>query len=187
VENKQKELPEVEVVLPAGEANLYAFVVFAAALALFAVPFIALWGFAAVVNGLINFLTSWSLLMVVPVGMAVHELLHAVVFAAFCKRGFASISFGMKWKYLSPWVHCKEALPLNAYRLGTLMPGLATGIVPAVVALITGNAWLLSFGLFFTAGAASDFHSLLKLVGTDDQYEVCDHPDEAGFILRQRT
>ena len=99
---------------------------------------------------------------------------------------FASVTFGIKWKQLSPYVHCREMLPLDPYRLGTFTPGLILGIVPGLVGLVTGNAWLLTFGLFLTAGAAGDFYSLMKLMNVDRRYGVVDHPEEAGFILRSR-
>lgn len=183
-----KGLPEIEVVLPAGRANLYSFVVFGAAFIVFGIPFILLWGLSPLVNGVVEFLTNWvTLIFVLIAGMFLHEFLHAVVFALFCKRGFASVSFGIKWKHLSPYVHCNEALALGPYKLGTFMPGLVLGIIPGVVAIIVGNAWLLTFSLFFTAGAAGDFFSLVKLMKADPRYVVIDHPKEVGFILKARS
>ena len=180
-------MPEIEVVLPAARANLYAFVVFGAAFIAFGIPFILLWELSHFLHGVVDFLTNWLMLIVVLIGgMFLHELLHAVVFAAFCKRGFASVTFGIKWKHLSPYVHCEEALALWPYRMGTILPGLVLGIIPGVIALITGNAWLLTFSLFFTAGAAGDFYSLMKLMNADRRYMVIDHPREAGFILKAR-
>jgi hypothetical protein len=179
------ELPDIEVVVPAGRANLYSFLVFGLAFIVFGIPFIAVWGFSLLLNGLVAFLTNWvQLILVLVTGMILHEFLHAAVFAAFCKKGFASVTFGIKWKQLSPYVHCREVLPLHPYRLGTLMPGLVLGIFPGVVALLGGNPWLLTFSLFFTAGAAGDFYSLMKLMNVDHRYGVFDHPEEAGFILK---
>jgi hypothetical protein len=186
VRTNSNELPDIEVVLSAGKANLYSFVVFGLAFMVFGIPFIFIWELSHLLNGMVEFLTDWlSLILVLAGGMVLHEILHAIVFAAFCKRGFASVTFGIKWKHLSPYVHCREVLRLDPYRLGTLMPGLMLGIVPGVAAVISGNSWLLTFSLFFTAGAAGDFYSLAKLTGVDRRYGVLDHPDEAGFILKQ--
>ena len=42
-------------------------------------------------------------------------------------------------------------------------PGIVLGLTPAIVAICTGNGWLMWFAVFFTAGAAGDILSLLKL------------------------
>jgi hypothetical protein len=172
------------VTISSSRANQASFVAFIISSILFGIPFGLLWGFDELRNGFTSFLTDYVKLFIVLVsGMILHEGLHALTFAAFCKNGFRSVNFGIKWKHLSPYVHCREILSLNQYRLGTLMPGLILGIIPTIIGVASGNAWLLIYGVFFTAGAAGDFLSLIKLNGVDPSYRVKDHPDDLGFIL----
>src|SRR5512133_3431690 len=89
-------------------------------------------------------------LVVFFAGIVVHELIHAVSWTVFGRLPRSAIHFGIDKKTLSPYAHCKEPLAVNSYRLGTLMPGLLMGILPALASVITGSGWLLGFGLLFT-------------------------------------
>jgi hypothetical protein len=172
----------VEVIIPTARANLLSFILFIIAFVLVSIPYILIWGRVSFLEGFRSFFSLW-IFPVVIAGAGLHELIHAVTFSVFCRRGFRAIRFGMKWKHLTPYVHCQEELSTSAYKAGTVMPGLVMGILPLGASLITGNAWWLTFGLFFTAGASGDFLSLYRLTRIKNVVGVIDHPDELGFIV----
>ncbi len=123
------------------------------------------------------------LLVVFLAGVVLHELLHAAGWMVFGRRLRSAIHFGFDKKTLSPYAHCKEPLPVNGYRLGTLMPGLLLGILPALAAVVTGSGWLLGFGLLFTLTAGGDFLVLWLIRKVPGEKMVADHPTRAGCYV----
>jgi len=158
-------------------------------------PYYILWKDHLTIESLENFVVnsrSWAgygtivVLLVILAGIIAHEFIHGVTWAKYAKRGFKSIEFGMLWKELTPYCHCTEKLPIRQYIIGTLMPGIVLGFIPAVIAYITGNFWTMAFGLFFTAAAASDFMiiNILRKEKPDDL--VQDHPTKIGCIIYRK-
>jgi hypothetical protein len=181
------EREEIEIVIPLKTANVYSFLFFLAALALFGLPYSLIWSTGNFILAWRSFLTDYILLIVsILGGMLLHEVIHAVAWSAFADKGLKSIRFGINWKNLAPYVHCDEYLRLPSFALGVALPGILLGVLPAVASLITGSGWLLCFGVFFTAGAAGDFLSLLKLRSFPPSKFVMDHSDHLGFIVRLR-
>jgi hypothetical protein len=177
---------DIEVNLPVRQANIVSFILFFAAILVFGLPFIFFWSLPEFLVAWISFLTDLkTLLPSILGGMAVHEVLHAIAWAAFCRNGFRSIEFGIHWKSLAPYVHCSEFLRLRHYRIGVLLPGVLLGLLPALAGTVTGITWLFCFGIFFTAGAAGDFLSLYALRRFQAQDLVMDHPRHLGFIVRK--
>ena len=117
------------------------------------------------------------------VGIVVHELIHGLTWALFAKRGFCAISFGVIWKYLTPYCHCDEPLLKRHYMLGAFMPCLLLGIVPAVLSLFLGLVWLYIFGVVFISAAAGDLMVMWRLRKEKDTALVLDHPSEAGYLV----
>ena len=95
------------------------------------------------------------MLLFIP-GAVVHELLHGLTWAIFCKNGLKSIKYGVHWQMLTPYCHCKEILPVRAYILGGIMPGLVMGTLPTIVGLMLGNIYVFAFGQLFTFAAGGD-------------------------------
>ena len=90
------------------------------------------------------------MLIILFAGIILHELIHGLTFLLFCKNGFKSIEFGIMWKYLAPYCHCKEPLPVRPYIIGALMPAIVLGFIPAGIGLITGKFIPLVFGMIFS-------------------------------------
>ena len=122
-------------------------------------------------------------IVVILLGVVAHELVHGISWSLFCKKGFRSIKFGVIWKYLTPYCHCKEMLEARHYRIGALMPAIIVGLVPYFISLLTGNTGLFLFGLFFTFGAGGDFLILWMLRKTQKHTLVKDHPTKIGCIV----
>ncbi|HEY4652011.1 MAG TPA: DUF3267 domain-containing protein, partial [Pontibacter sp.] len=114
------------------------------------------------------------------------ELLHGLTWALFCKNGLKSIKYGVHWKMLTPYCHCKEVLPLRAYRLGGMMPGLVMGILPTIGGLLLGYLPVFAFGLLFTVAAGGDALILWMLRKAGRQDLVQDHPDQIGCYLYRK-
>ena len=116
-------------------------------------------------------------------GVVAHELIHALTWMVFGRQPRGAIQFGFDKNTLSPYAHCKELLAASSYRLGTFMPGLIIGILPALAAVVSGNGWLLGFGLLFTLIAGGDFLILWLIRKVPGNKMVEDHPTRAGCYV----
>ena len=173
-----------EEVIAVGKANRLALLMLIPITAIAIIPFVLINGFEPLANGVV-FLKNHQLHILVAFLLLIfiHEGLHGVTWAYFAKSGFKSISFGIKWSYITPYCHCSEPLKRNHYILGGIMPGLITGILPMVYANITANGWLLSASIFLTATANGDFLVLKRVLKHSSGYTFLDHPKEIGFIV----
>ena len=122
-------------------------------------------------------------LMVLFVGIVLHELIHGITWACYAKRGFRSIRFGVIWKYLTPYCHCNEPMRVKHYIIGGIMPAIVLGFLPCIVAIITGSPAWMGFGLFFTLAAGGDFMIVNLLRKQPLDYLVQDHPDKLGCYI----
>lgn len=166
------------------EATLYGFLLFILIVVILGLLYIGLWSWEGLKEGIRLFVGNiFYFLLIIIVGIIFHEALHGLTWARFCKKGMQSIKFGLEWKYLMPYAHCKEYLTVRQYSLGAMMPGVVLGVVPSAIALITGNAWLMCFGLFFTGIAGGDMLVLWNLKGCEANCLIQDHPDDAGFVI----
>ena len=120
----------------------------------------------------------------------IHECLHGLTWALFAPRHFASISFGVIWKALTPYCTCSAPLRRWQYALGTAMPTLVLG-----PGLILAAAALHQNGLFLLAeimilGGGGDFLILLQLLRyrpASPDVLCLDHPCECGFVAFEKA
>ncbi len=169
-------------------ANIIAFAMLLPIAIICVVPFVLIWDWQSFFEGF-TFLRSHQvlLLLILILGIVLHEGLHGLTWGLFAKGRFKSIRFGIKWAYLTPYCHCNELLKRNHYLLGGIMPGLVLGLFPVIVALIFGIGWLLLLGIFFIGAAGGDLMVLFKLIKVDKKHLIQDHPNEIGFlVLRER-
>ena len=169
------------------KANLFAIVLFAISAVVFMVPYFLIWmgkgteksdgtGFFSTHQGL-------CLLIGFVVGIVVHELIHGLTWACYAKRGWKSISFGVIWKYLTPYCHCDEPMRIRPYQGACLMPFVVLGVIPSVAGLVIGSLPLIIFGVLFIAAAAGDIWMAWLLTKENPRSMVLDHPSEAGFYV----
>jgi hypothetical protein len=124
-----------------------------------------------------------TIFMVIIVGIIVHELIHGITFAFFAKKGFKSITFGVLWKMLTPYCHCKEPMTVFHYTIGAIMPAIILGLIPAIVALVIGNTMIILFAYFFTTAAIGDF-MIINLIRKESKGSlILDHPSEIGYFV----
>jgi len=153
---------------------------------IFSVPFFIIWhnGFSVnLFSSNHRFLNLFAPVAGVILGIVIHEMIHGIFFAMYAQKGFSAVRFGILWKMLTPYCHCKEPLKIKHYIIALLAPLVLLGIIPGIMSLITGNLMLLVFGIFFSASAAGDLmiYQLIKKENPEDY--VQDHPTEAGYTI----
>ena len=191
MENYRKDTLTINIV----KANIYGLLLLIPIVILFVIPYIFIWSeqftFAAIkefAKQLVEtyFVGFFWVFLILFGGIIVHELIHGIVFAIYAKKGFRSIRFGVMWKMLTPYCHCKEPLLVKHYILGAIMPAIILGIIPAIASIIIGSFGLLLFGVFFTMAGIGDFMVIHLLRNEKMNDMVQDHPSEAGcYIFRE--
>jgi hypothetical protein len=164
---------------PARAAGV-AVVVYVACVSAVVLPFQALWhsnplrqAFAAV--------GGWpiALLVVVPAGIAVHELLHATAWAV-GGGGWSHVVFGAAPRKLMVYAHYRAPLPARTYLVGALLPGVVMGALPSLLGVVKGWGSVAGWGALFLGFAAGDFIVAWSLRGVSPAALVFDHPTRAG-------
>ena len=185
-EKYKKEKVTIDIIF----ANIFAFLLLIPTFLVFGLPYYFIWQNDIKLNdfSLLSFLAnSWIMLLisilVIIIGIIIHELIHGIVWACYAKNGFKSIKFGVIWKMITPYCHCKEPIKLIQYITGTIMPAIILGFIPAILALVVGNIALLVFGVFFIIAAGGDFLMIHALRNEKKDTLVEDHPSEAGCYV----
>jgi hypothetical protein len=140
----------------------------------------------AFVRSLAAFKPKWNLpllIVLILVGIVIHEVIHGLSWAIFGNKPFRSIKFGFMWKTITPYTHIKEPIEVNAYRLGAFMPGLILGIIPFILAMFTGSGDLMWFSLLHTTAASGDWLILWIIRAIKPGSLVEDHPTNAGCYV----
>lgn len=178
-----------------GKANAYGIA--------FALPFLFLFGTAYFLSWFRSFhsfsIHEWALFFrplwsTNPVmlfgmllgGVVVHELIHGICWGVFAFRGYKSISYGIVWKYFTPYCHCNEPLLLKHYIFGGIMPAVVLGFIPSVAGIISGNVLVFLFGMWFTMAAGGDFMIIWMLRKQASDSFVQDHPSKMGCLVLER-
>jgi hypothetical protein len=165
-------------------ANVYS-LVFAVPLAvLFISLYLALWG----KQGLIQVRDEISqqiifFALLVLLGIFLHELIHGAAWALLGKKSLKTIGYGVNWKAVSPYAHCREPLPVGTYRLGAILPGIILGFIPVIIGILSGIGWIFFYGLIFTVAAGGDLVVLWLLRQENFDDWVLDHESRAGCYL----
>lgn len=125
-------------------------------------------------------LSFWSIIPALFLGIVVHELLHALGFVHVGNAPWSAIRFGVSWKALAPYAHCRAPVPITAYRFSVALPGVVLGLVPVFVGLGVGIGWLVLWGALMTAAASGDLVALWVVRSVPNGASVQDHPDRVG-------
>ena len=184
-ENYDKEQKTIDL----GKANLEGMKYLLFFALLFGIPYLLIWGisskpFFETENLVIRYLFP---LVLFALGIVLHVLVHGIFFARYAKNGFRSVKFGILWKMLTPYAHCKEPLKIKEYMVALLAPLFIVGIVPGILGIVFGSALLTFFGAALSAGAAGDLmiYNLIKKENPEDY--VQDHPSEAGYWIYRKS
>ncbi|GAA4317074.1 hypothetical protein GCM10023143_28950 [Compostibacter hankyongensis] len=148
----------------AARANLYALLFVMPIFVLYAVPYRMIWGRNLATAALgVKWPHPLLLLLCLGAGILLHELIHGLTWAFFCRSGLRSVRFGILWRSLTPYCHCTAPLKRWQYKTGALMPALLLGLGPALYGLATGALSALCFGFIFTLAGAGDFLIVWRL------------------------
>jgi hypothetical protein len=185
---KREELPVVEGFEPQKKtismlsANLLAIALFVVVGVLLGIPYLYFYGANELASW--NTIFPWFLLLLL-VGIVVHELVHGITWLLFTHKGFNHLSFG----FLPGGVYCHIDVPMpkRQYVIGALMPLLLVGIVPTLVAFCVGSLLWLLLGIVFIVSAAGDMMIVWAIRNEPTDVLVYDHPSEAGCYVYHKT
>lgn len=138
------------------------------------------------VHGMEKLEPTWNsviLIVVVLLGIVVHELIHGIAWVIFGRKPFSAIKFGVQWKALTPYAHLKEPVEVNAYRIGAFMPGFILGILTYILSIVLGDGNLFWFSLVHTSAAGGDWLILWLIRNVRAGRLVEDHPTNAGCYV----
>jgi hypothetical protein len=166
------------------KANLIALGVSIGIVALLAPIYLAIWGKGNfnpgedIVPG-----TVLPFVAVLFLSIVVHEALHGIGFMRFGGAARSDIKYGIMWRCLTPYAHCKVPLPVGSYRWSLLLPGIVLGGLPTIAGLVLGANIIFIYGLAMTVGAGGDLIMVWLLRDADGDALVQDHPTRMGCIL----
>jgi hypothetical protein len=110
----------------------------------------------------------------------IHELIHGVAFKFIGRIPWENISYGIIWKSLTPYAHCKKPISINAYKSAVLLPMIITGILPLVAGFIMGNGFLTVLGVLMTQAGFGDVLIYWHIRNYDEHTVIKDHPEKIG-------
>ena len=116
-------------------------------------------------------------------GIALHELIHGLTWALFVKERLRAIKFGVIWKNVIPYCHCKVNLKVKHYIVGAISLAIILGILPTLWAFITGNIMLFFLGVYFIVAASGDYLIIYLLRNESSNNYVKDHETLPGCII----
>ncbi len=201
--NEAEKLPAGyrEISISGLKANIYSIILIIPILLLYSIPFIFIWNhnpfesmkLLIVGKKLVDIPISHSNqlmiigILILSTGSILHEIIHGIVCAVYAKKGFRSFEFGIIWKALAPYAHCKEPLTAKAYRLVIIMPGLVLGVIPSAIGIAAGNGLIILFGILFTVVAGGDIimYWLTRKLTPDTL--VQDIPDKIGCYVIENS
>lgn len=163
------------------KANIIALALIIPITILYALPYYLIW--KENVFSSLKLINLGILLISIPFGIIIHELLHGITWALFIPGGFKTISFGIKWEYLAPYCHSSSPMKVWIYVIGGLMPLIFMGILPAIYSIITGHTFIMFFAMFFSWAAGGDIQVIWMIRKFKKNQLVMDHPDDPGFIV----
>jgi hypothetical protein len=127
----------------------------------------------------------WAQAICILIAVIFHELIHGAVFALYAPHGFNSVTFGVNLKMGALYCHCRDPLKVRHYRRAGIAPMIILGVIPLILALITGVTWIKTFGLLLTIGGFGDLLIYIKLLKLDPNLVIRDHPEKLGFIIEK--
>ena len=118
-----------------------------------------------------------------------HELVHGITWSMFSPNRFNDIEFGFMKETLTPYCTCRAPLGKKEYILGTIMPLIVIGIIPAIAGILMHSFMVMLLGVVMISSAAGDImivNALLKHHSDCTDQIICDLPVQAGCMLFER-
>jgi len=114
----------------------------------------------------------------------IHEALHGLGWHFFAENGWKDIRFGVMWKQLTPYCHCRTPLRVKPYLFGGLLPFLVLGVLFCLIAIPTRSLTLILCGAVNILAAGGDTTiacMMLRYLHKKDAV-MLDHPTKVGFV-----
>lgn len=124
----------------------------------------------------------WFILFFI-IGIVLHELIHGLTWLPFINGRIRSIRFGIMWKHFTPYCHCKVPLKVKYYLIGAVMPAIILGVIPTIVAFLTGSIMLFCLGINFIVAASGDFLITYILINEKGNSYILDHASLPGCTV----
>lgn len=115
--------------------------------------------------------------------IVLHELFHLLGFRVFGKVPWKSMVVGMNLKLGIAYATTDRLMTNRAIQKALLLPFWTTGVVPALIGLVTSNGIWLGLAAFLIGGAAGDFAMHKELKKLPDDWLVKDDPELPRLYL----
>ncbi|MFC5601671.1 DUF3267 domain-containing protein [Sporosarcina koreensis] len=139
------------------------------------------------IDGELSFTFSiWTVLYFIVgyvVLIVLHELFHLLGFRVFGKVPWRSMVVGMNLKLGIAYATTDRLMTNRAIQKALLLPFWTTGVVPAIIGLVTSNGIWLGLAAFLIGGAAGDFAMYKELKKLPDDWLVKDDPELPKLYL----
>ena len=157
-------------------ANLLGVPIFIVLAALVVVPYGLAWGWVRLFLAFNEFMNWQRFVPAIVLGTIAHEGLHGLGWKFFGRIPLASIKYGFNPRTVTPYAHCTVPLRASAYKAGTMLPGLALGVLPGLFGIAAQNGFWTIFAAFFLGAASGDILCLWMMRTIPSDARVIDHP-----------
>ncbi len=101
-------------------------------------------------------------LLLFLLSIPVHEIIHGITCAYVSENNWKTIRYGINLKGLH--AYCRYSLPVQpgARKIVSIMPCVCLAIIPAAIAFVINNPYVLAYAILQFAGASKDIHDCLK-------------------------
>lgn len=126
-------------------------------------------------------------LLSIAFGSVLHELIHALFFLPFVSYKLEKLRFGFLKEKMALYVHLKDPISINGFRIGLIMPVLILGVFPIILGLFYGVLSILLFGIVLTVAAVGDLLLLYKTRRLHSDFLIQDQPDDIAILAIEKT
>lgn len=126
------------------------------------------------------------LLIGLPLGLIIHELIHALTAVISKASRWQDIKFSMNIKKFYAAVYFKMLMPIGQFRIVAIMPFLILGLGSFIFATIEANILYLIFSIGMVLFSSSDLVVIYSLRGLTKKAMIQDHPTKNDYIIFSR-
>ena len=127
-----------------------------------------------------NIFSLFMTIILVFVGIPVHEFLHGFGWIVTAGKSFSEYTFGFHFP-IKAFICFDGMMSIKAFRFGLLLPCIVLGVLPLLLSLILGNIYLFLFASLHFVSAGSDIVVFLKSLGHNGK--CYDSKGETGIII----
>ncbi|WP_026690900.1 DUF3267 domain-containing protein [Alteribacter aurantiacus] len=138
------------------------------------------WGIGSITGTLYLILLPTFLVLI-----TIHELIHALGYVYVGKARWTDVKFGILWKQLMPYAHCKVPMRIEHYRIAVLAP-IVLGVAPLGYAFLFGNYLFFMVGTIMTLTSLGDVLIIRSLRTYQKGVYVQDHESQIGCMIYVR-